>query len=578
MHILLRWLMVVILGAAALLASASDGDTRPLSPVTVYQAKDIVTMEPGYPHAKFVAVSDGLILGLGETLEELEPWTKNRQTQVDRRFAKDVLFPGLIEPHVHPMQAAVMFNNPVLAPDDWDLPAGKFPGARSEADYIRMLKAQITANSDQVFISWGYHELFHGPMGRILLDEIAPDRPVVIWQRSFHDVFLNSAALRHFGIGERAEFDALVASVKADPHHASFERGLFSETALLAILSKLRPIILSPEKMAKGFADLQTTLRRRGITTISDMGTGIFADFETEAALIQRVFERTDNPSRVMLMPVGTALPTDIEGWLAATRTRFAGAKVRVDRRVKFLADGAFFAQNMRMNAPGYSDGHVGKWITEPDIMRIQIPRFWNAGFNLHIHVNGDEGLDVVLKVLESLPPRPSQTITLEHLGFSTEAQNRRIARLSLMVSAQPNYIRVLGDAYGKTGLGSDRAAQMNRLGSLEAKNIPLGLHSDFNMAPIDPLYLAWISATRETIGGHVKAPSERLSLDKALRAITIEAAQVIGMDASVGSIASGKKADFAVLDRNPYTGGAAGLRDIQIKGVIFEGVFVAAE
>ncbi|MEY4500907.1 MAG: hypothetical protein RIS52_797, partial [Pseudomonadota bacterium] len=234
-------------------------------------------------------------------------------------------------------------------------------------------------------------------------------------------------------------------------------------------------------------------------------------------------------------------------------------------------------ALNMRMNAPGYLDGHIGKWITEPVAMREEFERFWAAGFHLHIHVNGDEGLDVVLDELARLPVRPSQTVTLEHLGYSTEAQNRRIARLGFMVSAQPNYIRVLGDVYEREGLGPDRSANMNRLGSLERKGVPLGLHSDFNMAPVDPLYLAWIAANRVTIGGNVKSPNERLSLDKALRAITIEAAQVIGMDAVVGSVAVGKKADFTVLDRDPYGAGAARLRDVQVKGVIFEGTFTSS-
>jgi predicted amidohydrolase YtcJ len=91
-------------------------------------------------------------------------------------------------------------------------------------------------------------------------------------------------------------------------------------------------------------------------------------------------------------------------------------------------------------------------------------------------------------------------------------------------------------------------------------------------MAPIDPLYLAWIAANRQTIGGSVKAPAERLSLMKALRAITIEAAQVIGMDAIVGSLAPGKKADFAVLDQDPFGAGAAQLDRIKIAGVVFEG------
>lgn len=96
-------------------------------------------------------------------------------------------------------------------------------------------------------------------------------------------------------------------------------------------------------------------------------------------------------------------------------------------------------------------------------------------------------------------------------------------------------------------------------------------------MAPIDPLYLAWIAANRVTIEGTVKTPEERLSLDKALRAVTIEAAQVIGMDAIVGSIAPGKRADFTVLDQDPYRLGAARLREARIEGVVFEGTFTPA-
>ncbi|MEP3722961.1 MAG: amidohydrolase family protein, partial [Parasphingorhabdus sp.] len=221
---------------------------------------------------------------------------------------------------------------------------------------------------------------------------------------------------------------------------------------------------------------------------------------------------------------------------------------------------------------------HEGKWLTEPEKLLKQTKRFWDAGWNLHTHVNGDKGLDVVLGITEKLAPRNGQDIVMEHLGYSTEAQNRRIGEMGLYVSAQPNYIRILGDTYAKTGLGPDRAAQMNRLGSLERKGVPLGLHSDFNMAPIDPLYLAWVASNRITLDGNAKAPKERLSLDKALRAVTIEAAQVIGLDAMVGSIATGKKADFTVLDKDPYVVGAAKLRDVKVQGVLFEGRWFPAK
>ncbi len=542
------------------------------APVTVFEAQKIVTMDRAVPTARFVSVSDGIILGVADSYDALKPWTDGRAVTRDDQFRTKILYPGFIDPHVHPMQSAVMFNIPFLAPDDWDLPGGNYPRAPDAAGYRQMLKAQIAKSQEKLFISWGHHELFHGAIDRAELDGIAPDRAVVIWQRSFHEVIMNSAALKLLGLDTQATFDAKLATVEADATHGDFEKGIFSETALPAALEVLRPYIMTPEKMAKGFADLKTSMLRHGVTTASDMATGIFASFDIEASLIKANFERGDNPSRVMLMPVGGRFDPKDEAWLDGVTKRYAGPHVRVDRRAKLLADGAFFAQNMRMNAPGYADGHLGKWITEPEMLAKLMPSLWNAGYALHIHVNGDEGLDVVLANAAILERRPAQTITLEHLGFSTEEQNKRIAAMGIMVSAQPNYIHVLGDKYGEHGLGPDRAASISRLGSLEAKGVTLGLHSDFNMAPIDPLRLAWIAANRQTVNGNVKAPAERLSIEKALRAITIEAAEVIGMQDMVGSIRAGKKADFAVLASDPAAGRREALKDVRVEGVVFEG------
>jgi predicted amidohydrolase YtcJ len=560
-----------------MLASTSLLAARPayaaFENLTVFEAKRFITMEPSRPACRFIAVSDGIVVALGDSLAELEPWTRGRTVSIDRRLAGKIVMPGLIDPHLHPMQASVMLNIPFIAPDPWNLPAGQSPSALTPQAYRQRLAEALAKSADSPFITWGYHELFHGPLSRADLDAMAPGRAIAVWQRSFHDIIVSTPLLQSWGADSEAGFAALLQAVKADPAHGDFKRGLFTETGLLAALAKLRPVIMTPGKIRKGMADLQTILRRSGVTTVSDMGTGVFADFETEAGLIRGAFERSDSAARVMLMPMAAGLDavTDLDAWLR-NAARFTGTHIRLDRRVKMLADGAFFALNMRMNAPGYLDGHQGRWITEPDKLHAQFKRYWDAAFSLHIHVNGDEGLDVVLDGLGALPPRSRQTITLEHLGYSTEAQNRRIAAMGLMVSAQPNYIRVLGDVYGREGLGPGRAEAINRLGSLERKGVPLGLHSDFNMAPIDPLYLAWVAATRETVEGKVKSPSERLTLDKALRAITIEAAQVIGMDAMVGSLAPGKKADLAVLDKDPYAVGTAGLRAIAVEAVAFEG------
>ena len=572
MHIKRRE-MLALLGVTPLVLGATN------STVTVYRAKRIITMDKMLPSARFVAVADGVILGVANTLAALKRKLGGRAFQVDNRFENAVLMPGLIDPHVHPTQSAIMLNLPFVAPEDWVLPSGTYKGAQTVAEYNARLQEELAQSDANPFICWGHHELFHGAIDRAALDRIAPDRQVIIWQRSFHEVILNSAAMRAWGFEERTAFDAAVVAFKVDPSHASFDKGVFAETALLIALEKMRPFIVTPAKIQSGLKGMQQMMLRSGVTTIADLATGIVAGFNTEATMITAAFDRTDSPSRVMLMSMANAVAADVDvnAWYADMQARWSKPKIRIDRRIKLFADGAFFSLSMMMNPPGYTDGHIGKWITEPVVMTAQLRRFWDAGFSLHIHVNGDQGLDVVLDGLGALGKRAGQTITLEHLGYSTQKQNERIARMGLMVSAQPNYIRVLGDVYAKNGLGPDRAAHINRLGSLEKLGVPLGLHSDFNMAPIDPFYLAWVAANRVTIGGKVQAPKERLSIDKALRAITIEAAQVIGMDGLVGSISVGKKADFAVLADDPYVLGKAKLRDVKIKGVIFEGGYYPA-
>lgn len=561
-----------LLAAAAatpLAAMIGPGD-----PVTVVEARRIVTMDRGLPQARFMAMAGGMILGLGENLAALTPWTEGRPVTVERRFAAKVLFPGLVDPHIHPMQAAVMMGVPFLAPDDWTLPSGQWPGVNGQDAYRARLKQIIARRPESPVIVWGHHELFHGPMNRNVLDAIERERPVFVWQRSFHDIYANTAALAWMGLGDEAAFASAVAAGGGDPHHADFAKGMFSETALQVALAKLQPVLLAPAALARGMEGLLALMERRGVTTTSDLATGIFARFDMEAELIGRAFNSLGAKTRVNLMPIAAEIDpvADLDQWLTDRRTRFAGPNVSLARRVKLFADGAFFAQNMRMGPPGYTDGHLGKWLTEPDALHAQLRRYWEAGFALHIHVNGDEGAEVVLDGIAALPPRRGQDIVLEHLGYATEAQIRRIARMGLMASAQPNYIRVLGEAYGLRGFGPDRAALMNRLGSLERGGVPLGLHSDFNMAPIDPPYLAWIAQAREGLDGVARAPDERLSRTKALRAITIEAAQVIGMDHLVGSLAAGKKADFVVLDDDPHSVELAALRDLPIHATVFEG------
>jgi len=527
--------------------------------------------------ARYIALAGGKIIGLYQNAKDLADIPHHRQVKHDDRFADKIIMPGFIDPHLHPMLASVLLPTTFITPEDWTKPDGFYPGVQSETDYHKRLKQALAQNTDPLFISWGHHAQFHGPLNRQILDRIAPDQPVLIIQRSFHEFIFNTSALKLAGLGDRSEYEAAMKAARANPADADFAKGIFTETALPAALGKIQNYTLSPQKLAAGFAIMKQMMRQNGVTTISDMATGIFANFDVEAGLIKAQFDDATTPARVQLVPLALNLETDPALWLNKNKAQYGSGKIRLEKRVKLLADGAFFAQYMQMNPPGYLDGHKGKWITPPELLAHQARRFWQAGWSLHIHVNGDKGLDEVLKIVAALPPKTGQDIVLEHLGYSTEEQNARIAALGLMVSAQPNYVHVLADAYAQEGLGPKRAHYISRLGSLEKKGVPLGLHSDLTMAPVDPLYLAWAATTRTTLNGLTAGAPERISMDKAMRAITIDAARMIGMEKEVGSLAPGKKADLVILSEDPYQKDAANLRDIKVEGLVFEGRYHGA-
>jgi predicted amidohydrolase YtcJ len=242
--------------------------------------------------------------------------------------------------------------------------------------------------------------------------------------------------------------------------------------------------------------------------------------------------------------------------------------------QIKLFADGAIISQLMQMK-DGYLDGHQGEWIIPPDELERRAGLFWNAGYQIHTHVNGDLGLEKLLDILEKLNaehPRADHRSVIVHFANSTEDQVARIKRLGALVSANPYYTTGFADKYSAVGLGPERADAMVRAKSVLDQGVPLSYHSDLPMAPSAPLYLAWCGVNRLTPSGRVAGLEQRVSVDAALRAVTIEAAYSWRHEDQLGSIAPGKIANFTVLEQDPYAVPPEQLKDVPIWGTVFEG------
>ena len=200
---------------------------------------------------------------------------------------------------------------------------------------------------------------------------------------------------------------------------------------------------------------------------------------------------------------------------------------------------------------------------------------YWDAGYQVHIHVNGDAGLDRVLNALETnlrRNPRYDHRTVLVHFAVSSADQVARIKSLGAIVSGNPYYVAALADQYGKVGLGPKRADEMVRLGDLNRAEIAWSLHSDMPMAPADPLFLMWCAVNRLTVSGRTAGPDQRVSAEQALRGVTIEAAFSLKLEDEVGTISPGKRANFTVLADNPLSVDPLKIRDIAVWGTVMEG------
>ncbi len=566
-----------LIAASLLLVACGAQETaqKELSDGTiVYTSSQIHTMNREAPTATAVAVKNEMIVGVG-TYDDLMATFPGAGH--DDTFANATIVPGLIDPHMHVLLGSLLYALPFAAPWPMASPDGDLAGYETRSAFLARLSdivAEAPDDGSPVFV-YGFHDLVQGDLTRSDLDAITGERPLLVWHYSGHDFYLNTSALELAEITPELHDQFAGIGLMADGTLS----GRVFEDALPHLFERIGRYLFNPLSVARGASDYFKIMSEAGITTTAELAYGAF-DRAIEDMIISSNWSLDSAGFRLYLVPEFRGFEKEFGDTAPQTIQTILEGGIKTPApllpRVKFFTDGAFYSQTMRLSSPGYlagqSEGTEGLWVLEPNEIVARIRPYWDAGFSVHIHSNGDAAQEGTLGALATLrEDDSSRDFVIEHGGLFSPKQIQRTANLDAIVSAASHYVFYLSGAY-KTPLGTDREGWISPLGSLSDAGVVVTLHSDAPLAPPQPLRAAGVHMTRATREGGTYHTEQALQPYDALEAITLDAARALGLDDEIGSIEVGKKADFTVLETDPLQEPGDAWADIIIWGVVLNG------
>lgn len=515
-------------------------------------ASNIITMNPAQTHAEAVAIDSetGLIAAVGSRSE----LTGNYPQATVTDLGSDVLLPGFIDPHNHPVLSGLTTREPA----HWIAPYVGYPTYEDVVALWKKLDSETEAGQPLLFN--GLDRSLQGApeLTCVELDEHFPSRPVIVLDNSGHEIYFNTAHMAFLGWENNVP--------PADPVGASFGRNAdgtsngrgYEAGAVMAVAYPVftRSIphpLLSAAKWYRYMAE-------NGVTATSEhsFNAPLLSSYNALASL-------PDSPIRVSLYHMSTEPDAGEKLAISAPEDmlRKQGIKLWADGSpwVGTIATTMAYLENDTTKAAGIAPGAHGEEMM--NYTRAQMDQvldtYATSGWQFAFHVNGDVALDVVLDAYEYALNKYDLVKTdhrwrVEHVGSARSDQFTRAAALGITISMSPFQFIYWGDLLEGTLFEPESGSQWQRFGDAFRSGAVVSFHNDGMVSPPLPLLNIKSAVTRKTPSGKLHGPQQAVSLDDALRASTINAAFQLKMDDKIGSIEVGKLADFAQLNTDPYS------------------------
>lgn len=561
-----RFRMTMALVAVLILAAGCGSKEPTVAADTIYTGGDIVTVNSAQPTAEAVAVKDGRILALG-ALQDIEREYRGKATVVVDLAGK-TLVPGFIDPHSHYINSLSVANQAnVFAP-----PAGPGEDVNAIIAELKKFRDERKIPAGELIMAYGYDEASM-PDGRLLnrddLDAAFPDHPVMVGHVSLHGAVLNSAALAKYGISAATKTPPGGIIVRKPGTHEPY--GLIMETAFLPIFASLpKP---TPEQEVEWTKAGQMLYAEAGITTAQEG-----ASHAADVALMKRAAEAGANIIDVISYPFILDLEAVLADHPASTfgqyRNHFklGGVKITLDGSPQGRT--AFFTTPYLVDGPNGEKNWSGELPFSQDVVNGWFKQVYDMNLPVLVHANGDAAIDVLLRAHEFAAAgsldRDRRTAVI-HSQFVRPDQLDKYVAYKFIPALFTEHAFYFGDTHVRQR-GKEQAYFLSPMRAAIDKGLHPTNHTDFNVSPLDQMFVIWTAVNRVSRGGEVIGPDQRVTPMEALEAITINAAYQCFEEPTKGSIEVGKLADLVILDRNPLGVDPMTIKDIKVLETIKDG------
>ncbi len=468
----------------------AEAQTTPAAADTIYFGGPIITINDAAPSAEALAVKDGKILAVGAKAEVLK--TKGDATKMIDLGGKTLL-PGFIDGHSHFINALTVATQAnVYAP-----PFG--PGNTVEGIIGALKKLQKDQNikPGELIMAYGYDENALPPDHQLTaadLDPHFPDNPVMVGHVSLHGAVLNSVALKQNKI--TAETKTPEGGIIVRKPGTNEPAGLLMETAFLPIFANLpKP---SPEQSMQALVEGQKIYAAAGVTTAQEGAT-----HQPDLSILKEGAAKGKLFIDVVAFPFITEIDPVLRSNPPSTFGKYNG-HLKLGG-IKITSDGSPQGKTAFFTTPYLTGGPGGEkdWKGEPTfpvaMLNGMVKKVYDAGLPLIIHANGDAAIDLVLAAHEAAlgdKKAGDHRTSIIHCQFVRPDQLDKIAALKMIPSFYTEHTYFFATTH-LANRGKAQAEFISPLKTALAKGIRFANHTDFNVAPIDQMFVLWTAVNR---------------------------------------------------------------------------------